>query len=258
MAGSRRNLLVGALVLGGGYSLLRFGPLAAANLFTEDFAFEPMERPDGFRRLAGGQSSSGLDPFFGLNSAPDPEDVALLEEVRADVCGALYGETALRDGIVPIASFSDYNCPFCRVLTLRLGEIEEASRGGVDVAWHELPLLGEASMLAAQGALAAKRQDAYVDFHRRLMRAPFQTTPEYLEALSDAIGVDHDQLRADMTSEGVRREIAESSALAKTFRFIGTPALVVGRTVVQGEIDDATLERLIERERADGPIGACA
>lgn len=113
-------------------------------------------------------------------------------------------------------------------------------------------------MLAAQGALAAKRQDAYVDFHRRLMRAPFQTTPEYLEALSDAIGVDHAQLRADMTSEGVRREIAESSALAKTFRFIGTPALVVGRTVVQGEIDDATLERLIERERADGPIGACA
>jgi hypothetical protein len=46
--------------------------------------------------------------------------------------------------------------------------------------------------------------------------------------------------------------------LAELFAFVGTPALVVGRTVVQGEINDARLERLIARERMDGPIEACA
>jgi len=112
--------------------------------------------------------------------------------------------------------------------------------------------------LAAQAALAAKRQDAYVAFHKRLMRTPFGTTPEYLDVLAEDIGVDGARLRADMASEDVRRELRESSALADIFAFVGTPALVVGRTIVQGEIGDARLKRLIERERADGPIEACA
>lgn len=258
MPGSRRNLLIGGLVLASGYAGLRFGAPAVADLLAEDFVFEPMARPAGFRRISGGKSTSGFDPFFGLDGTPDPAMDASIEDVRLRVCDALYGEDLENDGPVPIASFSDYNCPFCRVLTLRLSEIEEASSGRVRISWHELPLLGEASMMAAQGALAAKRQDAYVEFHRRLMRAPFETTPEYLTALADDIGVDKLQLLSDMESEEVRRELRESSALAKVFGFIGTPALVVGRTVVQGEIDDGRLKRLIERERADGPIAACA
>lgn len=258
MAGSRRNLLYTALFLAGGYSLLRFGPPAVSQLFAGDFEFEPVERPAGFRRLAAGQSSAGFSPLFGLDDEAGPGISAAVAEVGADPCGSLYGGNGLDAGVVPIASFSDYNCPFCRVLTLRLVEIEDAADGDVQIAWHELPLLGEASMLAAQGALAAKRQGAYVEFHRRLMRAPFRATPEYLEALAEAIGVDHDRLREDMQSTAVQEEIMRSSALAKAFGFIGTPALVVGRTVVQGEIDDATLKRLIDRERADGPIAACA
>lgn len=258
MAGSRRNLLYTALFLAGGYSLLRFGPPAVSNLLAEDFEFEPLAQPAGFRRIVAGQSTAGFDPFFGLDDKTGPDLSTTIEAVRADPCGTLFDGNRLASGVVPIASFSDYNCPFCRVLTLRLGELEEAAGGDVEVSWHELPLLGDASMLAAQGALAAKRQGAYVDFHRRLMRAPFQATPEYLEALSEAIGVDHDQLVEDMDSASVQEEIQRSSALAKAFAFVGTPALVVGRTVVQGEIDDAALKRLIDRERADGPIVACA
>lgn len=245
------------MVLGGGYSLLRFGPPAVADLFAEDFEFEPMAEVAGFRRLAGGASTAAFDPFFGLDAEAGEDRATLVEEVRGDVCGTLYGGPTDGDSVVRIASFSDYNCPFCRVLTLRLAEIEKDAKSGVEIAWHEFPLLGEASEMAAKSALAAKRQGAYVEFHRRLMRAPFQTTPEYLVALADSIGIDHDELRKDMESEAVSRELAQSSALAEVFGFIGTPALVVGRTVVQGEIGDATLGRLIERERADGAITAC-
>jgi predicted DsbA family dithiol-disulfide isomerase len=254
---SRRNLLIGGLAIAGGYAALRFGPPAVADLFAGDFDFEPVERPVGFRRITGGDSSSGFDLFMGLDGGPDPAMAATAERIEGRVCETLYGSET-EPGVVPMASFSDYNCPYCRALTIRLSNIEEASGGGVRIAWHELPLLGEASMMAAQAALAAKRQGAYVAFHKRLMRTPFGTTPEYLDVLAEDIGVDGARLRADMASEDVRRELRESGALADIFAFVGTPALVVGRTVVQGQIDDARLKRLIERERADGPIGACA
>lgn len=257
MPHSRRNLLIGGLAIAGGYAALRFGPPAVADLFAGDFDFDPVDRPAGFRRIAGGDSSSGFDLFMGLDDGPDPEMTATVERVEGRICETLYGSEA-GPGVVRMASFSDYNCPYCRALTIRLSKIEEASDGSVRIAWHELPLLGEASTMAAQAALAAKRQGAYVAFHKRLMRTPFGTTPEYLDVLAEDIGVDGARLRADMASEDVRRELRESGALADIFAFVGTPALVVGRTVVQGQIDDARLKRLIERERADGPIGACA
>ena len=257
MEQSRRGLLTAGLILAGGYGVFKYGAPAVSNLFAADFDFVSIAKPAGFRRIVGGESTAGFDPFFGLGDGPDVGMQAIVSRVENDVCQTLYGDKAGSPEVVPLASFSDYNCPFCRVLTQRLAKMEAGSDGRLQIAWHELPLLGEASMTAAKGALAAKRQGAYASFHRRLMRAPFQTTPEYLAALAEDIGVDRNQLIADMNSEAVQRELQESSALAKVFGFIGTPALVVGRTVVQGEIGDGTLKRLIEQERADGPIAAC-
>lgn len=257
MASSRRAVLTLGVGIAAGYAVLKFGAPVVSNLFAADFEFEPIAQPSGFRRMTGGQSTSGFDPFFGLGGGTDEQMEAVIADVESRICATLYGETYLDSDAVPLASFSDYNCPFCRVLTQRLARMEEASGGALKVSWHELPLLGEASLTAAKGALAAKRQGAYVNFHKRLMRAPFETTPEYLTVLAEALGIDKAQLIKDMNGDAVLREIQESGALAKVFSFIGTPALVVGRTVVQGEISENALARLIEQERNDGPIEAC-
>ena len=244
--------------LGLGLAAMALAAVAAPRirgLLEPELEFEPMAQPAGFRRIAGGGVSTGFDVFAGLDGEGDPAlDAAV--EARDDLCAALFHAGTGSAGVVPIASFSDYNCPFCRVLTKRLAEIE--AEGGVAVSWHELPLLGEASMTAARGALAAARQGAYAAFHERLMASGFQTTPEYLEALAQSIGVDAGRLEADMRSDAVAREILRSRAVARAFGFIGTPAIVVGRTVVQGEIGERTLRRLIAREREDGPVPACA
>ena len=127
----------------------------------------------------------------------------------------------------------------------------------VAVAWHELPLLGDSSNLAAKAALAAKRQGAYVTFHERLMTTPFQATPEFLSRLAGDLGVDEERLVADMESPEVVRELENSSALARVFAFVGTPALVIGRTVVQGQISDEMVRNIIELEREEGWNAAC-
>ncbi|WP_170134032.1 DsbA family protein [Palleronia aestuarii] len=262
MAGSRfsrRTFWVG-LAAGAGALYLARDPLG--DLFGSDLEFEPYPGLPGFRRMAGGSQSTAGSPggsfslFVGLEAPgeADPEFEGVLASVRSNVCAALYPEQGPSD-MVPVASFSDYNCPYCRVQTEKLAEI--AKNGGIAVAWHELPLLGDASVTAARGALAAKRQDAYLAFHRRLMRAPFQTDRTYLGLLAREIGVDEAEFIADMDSAAVADEIRRSRALSRIFGFVGTPALVVGRTVVQGEIGSATMRRLIERERADGTIPGC-
>ena len=58
-------------------------------------------------------------------------------------------------------------------------------------------------------------------------------------------------------SADVTDHIVDSHAMASILGFIGTPVTVVGRTVVQGAIDQPTLEALIEREaRRRATVGA--
>ncbi len=262
-SGSRRRLLLGLAGLGAGYAGLRFGIPRLVEVFAADFEFASLSDPAGFRRIEGGAISSGFDPFFGIAGAGAERARAVVTDVRTRLCDTLFGDMGastgpgLSAGQVPVASFSDYNCPYCRVLTERLSRLESAASPRISVAWHELPLLGEGSVMAARGALAAKRQGAYIAFHQRLMRSRFQTTPGYLTEMATELGIDEQQLVVDMQSEDVATQIAETRALATIFGFIGTPALVVGRTVVQGAISEDRLNRLIDREIADGPIGAC-
>ena len=255
-SGLRRTPIFGgvaASVLG-----LWHGVPRLLRLLPRRFEFEAVEDVPGFRRLAGGASSARLDPFAGIGAPEaskgpniDPDDL------RADLCRALYGAPP-GPGVVPVASFSDYYCPFCRVLTRTLSAIESEAANGVRVAWHEWPLFGPTSELAARAALAAREQGAYVAFHKAMMRGAFVATPAFLSDLARRLGIDPERMLADMNSNRTALAIAESRALARLFGFPGTPALVVGRTVVVGEIDDATLRALIAQERQDGPVPACA
>ena len=228
-----------------------------AQLFVGDFDFEPLDDPQGFRRIAAGETSGIHSPFFGLE-APDEQEQAIPEEaVRADLCTGLFGNSPPA-GVVPIASFSDYNCPFCRVLTERLSNLEERSGGGVRITWHEWPRLGPTSVSAARAALAADMQGAYATFHKRLMRGRFIATPKYLEILARDIGVDGDRLLADMESDAVSERLLTTETVARIFGFIGTPALVVGRTVIVGTVSENVIAALVEQERRDGPLPICS
>lgn len=257
MDAKKRSTLLTLVAIVAGYSVLRNVPA----FLPENLQLEPLDSPVGFRHYVAGETSGGFDPFVGLGSA-DSEEVAAqkaaaLKRVSADLCGALYGQLDATPSIIPLASFSDYYCPFCRVQTKRLAGMTEDMPNQVAVAWHELPLLGDSSNLAAKAALAAKRQGAYVTFHERLMTTPFQASEEYLVRLSDDLGVDSAQLIADMNSADIARELENSAALARVFAFVGTPALVIGRTVVQGQISDRMIRQIIDLEREEGWDIAC-
>ncbi len=254
--GSRRVVILGAAV-----TVLALGWIAVPHLrrlINKGFEFEPIDNPAGFRRISAGEVSRGIDPFLGLRPAEGGISDSEIDSLRSNLCQHLFGPDEIPDGVVPIASFSDYRCPYCRVLAPMLAEIETESAGNVRITWHEWPLLGDISEIAARAALAAKRQGAYVAFSTRLMKTAFIPTAGYLEDLAVRLGIDSAQLTADMEGADVDRELAISRGLAGLFGFPGTPSLVIGRTVVVGAVSEEELLLLIDQERADGPPAVCA
>ncbi len=253
----RRAAIVGGVALAAG--LVWYGPDWVRGRIGRTFEFEPLEAPEGFRRIsASGATSSGANPLLGLQETRTTVDDDALAAVRRDICGALFGPEPIPHAVMPVASFSDYYCPYCRVLTQKLAGLEEELQGRIRVAWHEWPIFGEGSETAAKAALAAAEQGAYVAFHNRMMRSGFFPTPHYLQDLAADIGLDADRLLVDMESAGIAAALVKSRALALIFGFPGTPALLVGRTVVVGNIDRATLLALVEVERQEGAPPGCA
>lgn len=256
MPSSRRSLLKTALVLTAGYGTVKYGAPALADLFAGGFRFAPVAGVEGFRQFDGGQRSQHFDPFIGLDPSTAPNLPS--SDLSGRFCQTLFGAAPIPMGIVPIASFSDYNCPYCRRLTQRLVALAARDDVQIRLRWHELPLLGPMSVFAAKAALAARRQGAYAAMHRHFMISPVRPSRSYLVGLAESLELDVPRLLADMDSSAIAVELADSAALAARFGIVGTPALVVGRTRVMGAITDRTLIRLIARERADGPIPRCS
>ncbi|SLN56686.1 disulfide isomerase/thiol-disulfide oxidase [Roseovarius litorisediminis] len=219
-------------------------------LSEPELEFEPLTGMPGFRRVTGGPVSGGATALIGLETGQAKPTIS-----NGALCDALFGGS--RDGAsVQIAYFSDYRCLYCRKVSPMLARLE--AKGKVQITWHELPLLGPISQRAARAALAARAQGAYAMFHERLMGTPVLPTPPYLRQVAGDAGIDADQLMQDMTSAKTESQLAVTAALARRFGFIGTPALVIGRTSVLGGIDRRMVDRLVAAERTAPLPGPCA
>ena len=118
----------------------------------------------------------------------------------------------------------------------------------IRIVYKEWPILGESSVLAANASLAADKQGKYLEFHARLMNSRLIPTIAYINEIAVDLGINKSQLLRDMTSEITAHALERTSELASALGLVGTPALVIGRTIVQGEISRRVLERLIDDE----------
>lgn len=160
------------------------------------------------------------------------------------LCGALYPKESSK---LRVAVFSDVNCPNCRSLEAKL----EQRLDRIALSWIELPLLGPTSEPAARAALAASLQPGGLAFRRRAMsqlRGP-RMHPDVLAEAADA-GLDADQLQRDFAGEKVAALLRRNHAMANMLGIWGTPAMTIGKTLVMGDVQNNTLDQLIDIEIA--------
>ena len=210
--------------------------------------FEPISNLPGWRQTVfegvsaprGGLSTTAA--FAGI----DDESASSTTLPPDQLCRTLFRDTI--DGKAPVAAFSDFFCPYCRTLTKRLAERAADPASNLALTWHELPLLGPSSVIAARAAIAADLQGRYPEFQAALTGTQFRPTTRHIADTAEAAGVRPGKLLVDMDDQIVASRLARSRAAARTLGIYGTPALVIGRTLVIGEISDKNLDDLLQQE----------
>ena len=235
----RLRSLATVLVLGRVYVILHYVTVGSSS-----FTFGE-EDELGFRRLSAGQITANASPLFGLPTGRETGRV----EVIGPVCQALYGDAAIENTTIPVAVFSDVNCPLCRVQYFELMEMKHRKADEVKLVFHEWPIFGEGSVKAAQAILAAEAMGSKEPIQNRLMASPFSANDAYLRELSGGVGLDPDRFLAIASGHEVQRQLDQSRALAQHFVMIGTPVVIIGKTVVEGYLDITSIEQLIELEK---------
>lgn len=140
------------------------------------------------------------------------------------------------EGDVTLVEFMDYRCGYCRKA---YAEVEElvASDGNIRFIVKEFPILGEASLLSAQFAIAVRQlhgDAAYKAAHDALIALRGDPNAETLARLAADLGHDAQPIMERMGSDEVRGVITANHALADRLEISGTPTFVLPEMMLRG------------------------
>lgn len=151
-------------------------------------------------------------------------------------------------GRVTFVEFFDARCGYCKQLHPAMDQLLQRERD-VRVVLKDLPILGPNSLLASRALLAAHRQSLYVPLYDALMRLREEPTEPVLRREAERARIDWARLRRDMDDPAIQARIARNLELARALDIQGTPALIIGTTLVPGAVDLAELQRLTAAAR---------
>ena len=236
---SRRNLAV--ILLG----LIAIAAAWQAYLArSTTIEFKPIEDLPGWGQVVfpgvsvGGGGATGA-VLVGIDAEDAPEPLT-----ESQLCRNLYPAASRK---LPVAVFSDANCPNCRSLEAKLA----ARSDRVHVTILHLPLLGPDSKSAAKAMVAAELQGLGTEFRSELLRQG--SAPQQVGRIATASGVDAGQLTRDMDGPEVEARLLSARRAAETLGVWGTPATTIGKTLVMGDMPGRMLDRLIETFGAEEP-----
>jgi protein-disulfide isomerase len=166
-------------------------------------------------------------------------------ELFADADSPIGGNA---QGDVTIVEFNDYQCPYCKRTHLAVKSVV-GTDGKVKVIYKDLPILGDASKIAALAALASVKQGKHLPLHNALMEYSGKLDRDKILEIAASVGLDRAQLEKDMDDPKLKQSIERNLALASALGVRGTPAFVIGKQFVPGAIDAAALKALIADAR---------
>jgi protein-disulfide isomerase len=173
------------------------------------------------------------------NKLADNERVASVK-ASTDAIGKFRGQlerdprdfVANPNGKLTVVEFFDYRCGYCK---LAAPEVVKLIGDNPDVrfVFKEFPIFGEVSDTAAKVALTRQAKAKGVQLYQALMGE---------KALDDAaldrhlaeVGIDPAVARKDAQHPLIERQILDTHALAEAMKIDGTPAFIVGDTMIPG------------------------
>jgi protein-disulfide isomerase len=192
-----------------------------------------------------------------LNSYSNKENLAaagkakekigtLQSELKHDAFSPIAGNP---HGEVTVVEFFDYHCGYCKHFYPLISQLIDEDKN-VRVIFKEYPILSEDSELAAKAALAVNSIDPkkYFGFHSALMKASGHFDMEMLTGVAREAGIDEGDFKKAMDNPGIDKEIQHTRQLAQSLQINGTPAIIIGTSLIPGAIGMDELKAKVAQE----------
>ena len=156
-----------------------------------------------------------------------------------------------RKGDVTVVEFFDYQCPFCKNLHPMVEKVVRDD-GNVRFIMKDWPVLGAASIFAAQAILGAAQIGKYEPAMEALMKTTGKLTEEIVEKTLTGAGLTMKDIAAAVNEHSAKifGLLDRNYNQALAFNFAGTPSFVIGRTTFAGVLDEKGLKEAIAKARA--------
>jgi protein-disulfide isomerase len=157
-------------------------------------------------------------------------------------------------GDITLVEFMDYRCSYCRKAHDEVKELVE-SDGNIRYVVKEFPILGEASLISSQFAIAVRLlhgDDAYKGAHDALITLRGEPTAETLGRLAADLGHDPAPILEKMRAEEVIAIISANHALAEGMEISGTPTFVLKDQMLRGYVPLEDMRGIVAEARKEG------
>ena len=149
---------------------------------------------------------------------------------------------------ITIYEFFDYNCGYCKSVVRTIMDVLSEDKK-INFVFVEFPILSEQSYFAAKAALASKNQNLYNKFHISLMKINGRVNEEKVFSTAKKIGLNIDQLKKDINSPEIEKQLVKNREIAKLLGLNGTPAFIIGNIIYPGALNLNNLTKIIKQFR---------
>ena len=136
------------------------------------------------------------------------------------------------NGKVTLVEFFDYRCGYCKMAAPEVVKLIEENPD-IRFVFKQFPIFGEVSDTAAKVALTPAAKAKGLELYKAWMGEK-ALDDTILDRDLTAAGLDPAQLRKASTDPAITRQILDTRALATSLKIEGTPAFIVGDTLVPG------------------------
>jgi protein-disulfide isomerase len=151
------------------------------------------------------------------------------------------------DGKVTVVEFFDYRCGYCKLAAPEVVKLI-AENPDVRFVFKEFPIFGEVSDTAAKIALTPEGKAKGLNLYGAWMGEKALDEAAVDRHLASA-GLNPAEIRKAATDPAINRQILDTRALASALKIEGTPAFVIGDTIIPGA-DMAALRAAITQAKA--------
>ena len=146
-----------------------------------------------------------------------------------------------------IFEFVDYNCGYCLKFHEQVLSVLNEDQN-TKLVIMQMPILGESSISFSKMVIAASFQNKFEEVHNYLYSSNRKS--KMADILGDLflMNIDIVQLEQDMNSEKVSDVILSHEQFVNKFKLNGTPAIIIGDTIIPGYIEKNKIIEILENE----------